>query len=708
MAQIYERKRFHELAQALSKKCHFNKPEIEKLLVLFSKLSDGKNKMDRVTFFEFLYKNFDIMDDMIAGRVFRIFSFRSNDGRLSEEEWIMGLSTFLRATLEEKCKFIFQIYDVNADNLITRDDIFHFVKNSILKQTSDEEPEESVKDLIDRVIILLDHNKDGVISYEDYETSVKNDYIVAEILGSCTPDVEAQTQKFEIYKMDSNYDITVKTKIKRNRKLRQHNRFKNRKVELEKQRNIKEWYNFTDCENFSLNISEYSGNISDKMDINTNNQYQFDNYNKSNQNALTSTPAQNGFRKLNIRLSEIDEDACILNLSHVIKTNIENQNSCNLNITVGTVKILDYYKKMPLPLPNNSHFEKFILDLFRQEKFDTFTKVFQSWQNFFKLGEGSFGEVYNVMHNNKNIAVKIIPTNGHVEIQARNQSNEENQKSVFEMLPEIICSKILSLISIKNNSNFVVLERMSVTKGKYTKNMIEAYKTYDTKNESNYDDPNSYKKKQIFFVLSYQNCGIPIEFFDFKDYIKVNNIFKQIVLTLAIGEVEIQFEHRDLHLGNILFEIEEPRVINYKVGSTFYPVDNNGVKITVIDFSLSRMTVNDLVFFNDLTTDEDLFAGPQHDKQFQAYREMKKHIKNDNWKEFTPYTNIIWLNYILSSFIEYISTYNQTLRIQSKKYTKEIKEINTILRHLRHLKLTILKFESAHNFLSHPFFKSDL
>ena len=117
-------------------------------------------------------------------------------------------------------------------------------------------------------------------------------------------------------------------------------------------------------------------------------------------------------------------------------------------------------------------------------------------------------------------------------------------------------------------------------------------------------------------------------------------------LTLAIAEKKFQFEHRDLHWGNILMKRTEQREITYKLGEgKSVTVPTFGVFATIIDFTLSRMVFNDVCFYNDLTTDPELFEATG-DYQFDIYRLMRDRLDN-SWERYNPKTNIYWLHYVI-------------------------------------------------------------
>ena len=50
---------------------------------------------------------------------------------MSETEWIIGMSVFLRGTLEEQIAYAYEVYDFNGDRSIAREEISQLLRNCI-------------------------------------------------------------------------------------------------------------------------------------------------------------------------------------------------------------------------------------------------------------------------------------------------------------------------------------------------------------------------------------------------------------------------------------------------------------------------------------------------------------------------------------------------------------------------------------------------
>ncbi|XP_053117756.1 calaxin isoform X2 [Hemicordylus capensis] len=192
------RKKLQKLAESLGKTArHFNKFEVECLIKLFNGLGVEPSErhaivgLDRNSFRNILHVTFGMTDDMLMDRVFRAFD-KDNDSCVSITEWVEGLSIFLRGTLEEKIKYCFDVYDLNSDGYISREEMFHMLKNSLLKQPSEEDPDEGIKDLVEITLKKMDYDHDGKLSYVDFEKAVRDENLLLEAFGPCLPDIKCR------------------------------------------------------------------------------------------------------------------------------------------------------------------------------------------------------------------------------------------------------------------------------------------------------------------------------------------------------------------------------------------------------------------------------------------------------------------------------------------------------------------------------------
>ncbi|KAI4890260.1 hypothetical protein NFI96_014035 [Prochilodus magdalenae] len=174
-----------------------NKTEAECLIRLFNGLLGEQTDrrvgvgLDRGKFRNILHNTFGLTDDMIMDRVFRAFD-KDNDSYISVKEWVEGLAVFLRGTLDEKIKYCFDVYDLNGDGYISREEMFHMLKNSLIRQPTEEDPDEGIKDLVEITLKKMDYDHDSRLSYADFDKAVRDENLLLEAFGTCLPDAKPQ------------------------------------------------------------------------------------------------------------------------------------------------------------------------------------------------------------------------------------------------------------------------------------------------------------------------------------------------------------------------------------------------------------------------------------------------------------------------------------------------------------------------------------
>ncbi|VDM65531.1 unnamed protein product [Strongylus vulgaris] len=133
--------------------------------------------------------------------------------------------------------------------------------------------------------------------------------------------------------------------------------------------------------------------------------------------------------------------------------------------------------------------------------------------------------------------------------------------------------------------------------GLYPDPFLAAWDEYDEEKESENDRPTEYASKdQLFVTMGMAMGGADLE--HFQD--QVLSALLQIAISLVVAEERLEFEHRDLHIGNVLV-LEE---------------DND------LDLILLACFLEGTTLFRDLESDEELFAGTG-DYQFDIYRMMR-------------------------------------------------------------------------------------
>lgn len=168
----------------------FNRVELYEIAVIYFKLQrdagcDLKRELPSKSFSNVLHKAFGLADDLLIERIFSALD--SITSTVPLRNWIMALSLFLRGSLKQKIDFCFRVYDISGKNEIRREHMVNLMRKFVYKH-QDEDVDEAVKDLVDIIIKKMDHDKDGIISFEDYSKTVLEEPLMLECFGQCLPD----------------------------------------------------------------------------------------------------------------------------------------------------------------------------------------------------------------------------------------------------------------------------------------------------------------------------------------------------------------------------------------------------------------------------------------------------------------------------------------------------------------------------------------
>ncbi|BFZ53562.1 hypothetical protein PYCC9005_000587 [Savitreella phatthalungensis] len=262
-----------------------------------------------------------------------------------------------------------------------------------------------------------------------------------------------------------------------------------------------------------------------------------------------------------------------------------------------------------------------LLDYVKQEQPLDFEQYAESLDRISKLGEASYAEVFQ---HNRSI-LKVIPFGkGIADIPVR------------DILQEIRCAQTVASIE-----GFVKVEYVRIVRGVFPDKLLAAWDDYAKARGTENERP-TYGAHSLFAVIALEHGGTDLERFELASWQQALDILLGVVRALATAEERHQFEHRDLHWGNVLV------------------TDDSSVRPIIIDYTLSRCSPADglsRVAHNSFR-DEALFeADGEVDYQFDIYRYMRdaRHVLGspvqDDWVSFTPVTNVLWVHYLVDKLL---------------------------------------------------------
>lgn len=164
---------------------------------------------------------------------------------------------------------------------------------------------------------------------------------------------------------------------------------------------------------------------------------------------------------------------------------------------------------------------------------------------------------------------------------------------------------------------------------------------------------------------------------------QMTSVLVQVIVGLAIAEKCYSYEHRDLHVSNILIKKTTNANIPFTLDGNKYNIVSYGIKATIIDATFSRLTQNGKVYYRDLTSTLRAYGSKKTPTkmslQNSSYRQMVQLTKN-RWQDFAPKTNLIWLTYLCETLIKNeIMKSNPKLLVEIKKIRDYTIKVNTTL-----------------------------
>ncbi|GAB1728986.1 hypothetical protein NU195Hw_g3296t1 [Hortaea werneckii] len=336
-----------------------------------------------------------------------------------------------------------------------------------------------------------------------------------------------------------------------------------------------------------------------------------------------------------------------------------------------------------------------------------------------KIAEASFGEVYRLSllsqlpgfsRADESVFKVIALTPPDMTLPKGKKDRKAALKKAEAMSkPEDVASEVKLLQRMSSIPGFTNFRDVRILQGRPGEPFVEAFKAFNQaqkakkKDLSIFPDPGkkaSYSEDQLWAVIEMQDAGTDLEKLiengESTAIWNVWDIFWQVVLTLAKGEEGAEFEHRDLHLGNICVRpapgaatSADPALARESVGALIDTKKKLGftdLETTIIDYTISRCLLrseteenDEGIAYHDLSQDPSVFEGDSTEEyQYDIYRYMRgaalysdpywepPYAETDinapntsqpsnqptSWRSYTPITNLIWLHFILYKLLE--------------------------------------------------------
>nr|XP_037289756.1 serine/threonine-protein kinase haspin-like [Rhipicephalus microplus] len=233
-----------------------------------------------------------------------------------------------------------------------------------------------------------------------------------------------------------------------------------------------------------------------------------------------------------------------------------------------------------------------------------------------KLGEGCTADVYLLQRpNGEESVVKVIPVGSERNIYG------ELPMPLANIITEGVITRELSnlrLGQMNQTSTFIKLKRASLASAAF----------------------HAWSRSATW--ASFSSLGTIQQ---------LESIFLQVACSLAVAELELEFEHRDLHCDNVLVKRTEQDCIKFMLNGRELLVRTAGVKASIIDYTLSRMRKGREVVYTDVSHDTALFKGIGS--------------SHDDWEAYHPRTNALWLSYLLHKLTDKLPRTKQAAKVST-------------------------------------------
>ncbi|XP_039533323.1 Kv channel interacting protein 3b, calsenilin isoform X1 [Pimephales promelas] len=122
---------------------------------------------DATTYAHFLFNAFDM----------------DRNGSIRFEDFVIGLSVLLRGSVTEKLRWAFNLYDINKDGYITREEMQAIMKSiydMMGRHTSPSVKDDAAFEHVEKFFQKMDRNRDGVVTIDEFiETCQKDENIMS-------------------------------------------------------------------------------------------------------------------------------------------------------------------------------------------------------------------------------------------------------------------------------------------------------------------------------------------------------------------------------------------------------------------------------------------------------------------------------------------------------------------------------------------------
>lgn len=246
-----------------------------------------------------------------------------------------------------------------------------------------------------------------------------------------------------------------------------------------------------------------------------------------------------------------------------------------------------------------------ILENFNFKSALTFDEALQSYtqRDFIFIGSGSYADVYRLQEESGLIfkLIRLLPEYLLDRIQTPSFNRSTKYMDAFsEFQISIALSKLNGGMILKDCfyscQMFPTVQQGFLIHG----DLPSYFKNHADKSaqEDNYCDYFLDIGRENMIIVM-EDCGQPMrELIDTLHPYALLSIVKQIVIGFMVAESALEFEHRDLHSGNVLLQPCQHEFITYQWRRKTIRLPSLGYRVKMIDTTFSRIRISTACCFN--------------------------------------------------------------------------------------------------------------
>lgn len=156
----------------LAKMTHFTPDQVQFLYDRFKSLSNSQSKDNKISLHEF-QQALDLPNTEFTQRIFSAFDSDNSD-QIEFDEFILGLSAMSpNATIEEKAKFCFNVYDIDGNHTIDKNELKQILTFSLKSNSQISISDDVLDKVVQKTFSQVDKNNDNEISLSEFTEAAK-------------------------------------------------------------------------------------------------------------------------------------------------------------------------------------------------------------------------------------------------------------------------------------------------------------------------------------------------------------------------------------------------------------------------------------------------------------------------------------------------------------------------------------------------------